>query len=216
MKENTSGQAFRITVEDLTKTFNKELIVRNFSYQFSTGTTTAITGSNGSGKSTLLKLLSGIIVPNKGKITYEHQKKLIPDEKWFRHISFCSPAQELIEEFTLKEIVDFHLRFKKFEENFSKEDFYEIAYFSEHINKKIALFSSGMKQRLKLALAMFTQSNVLFLDEPTTNMDLEGIKWYRENIIKIVPNRLVVIASNQKHEYEFCDQLISIADYKRH
>lgn len=216
MEENISGQAFRITAEDLTKTFNKELIVRNFSYQFTTGVTTAITGSNGSGKSTLLKLISGIIIPNKGKITYEYKKKLIPDEKWFRHISFCSPAQELIEEFTLKEIVEFHLRFKQFDGNFNKEDFYERAYFSKHIDKKIGLFSSGMKQRLKLALAMFTKSEALFLDEPTTNMDLEGIKWYQENIIKIAPSRLLVIASNQKHEYEFCDQSISIGDYKQH
>lgn len=216
MEEIVPEKPFQIIVEDLTKTFNKELIVKNFSHKFSKGCTTAITGSNGSGKSTLLKLLSGVIVPNKGKITYNYCDTPIPDEKWFEYISFCSPAQELIEEFTLKEIVDFHVRFKQFESNFNKEDFYEIAYFTKHKTKKIGLFSSGMKQRLKLAFALFTKSEVLFLDEPTTNMDLDGIKWYQENIIKIIPNRLIVIASNQKHEYEFCDHTIRIGDYKQH
>lgn len=216
MAINIPERNIQIKVENLTKTFNKEIIVRNFSFDFSVNKSTAITGSNGSGKSTLLKLISGIILPNKGTITFYKGENKIPEEKWFQHISFCSPAQELIQEFTLTEMIDFHLRFKILDNGMTKDDFLKQTYFRGHEEKKIALFSSGMKQRLKLALALYSKSQVLLLDEPTTNMDEEGIKWYHQNILKTIPNRLVIIASNQKHEFNFCDQKIGIEDYKQH
>jgi len=216
MKSGNPGNRMLIKVENLTKTFNKELIVKNLSFNFTEDNNTAIVGANGSGKSTLLKLISGIITPNKGRITYKFDNQEIPEDKWFSHISFCSPAQELIEEFTLNEMIDFHFRFKKFDEKMSKSTFLEKAYFENHKNKKIGLFSSGMKQRLKLALAMFSESDILLLDEPTTNMDETGIEWYQNNIIKIASKRLTVIASNQKHEFEVCNQIIRIEDYKQH
>jgi len=207
---------FSIKVEGLTKTFNREVIVRNFNFNFDPGSSIAITGSNGSGKSTLLKLLAGIILPNKGKITYYNDDRVIAEDQWYWHISFCSPAQELIEEFTLEEMIDFHLKFRSFDNGINKSSFLEKTYFKGEEKKKIGLFSSGMKQRLKLSLALFTASNILLLDEPTTNMDEKGIEWFKSQIISNLNKRLVIVASNQKHEYDFCNEVIGIEDYKLH
>jgi len=205
---------FNIIAKGLTKTFGQELIVRDFNYSFTNKNKYAITGANGSGKSTLLKLISGISLPNKGKIEYFRNSKIIPSEKHFEHITFCSPSQELIEEFTLNEMIDFHLKFRSLVPDLDKSKFLDLTYLTAHTQKQIALFSSGMKQRLKLGLALFTQSNVTILDEPTTNMDERGIHWYLENIQKLQNDRLLIIASNQKEEYEFCDTLLQMENFK--
>ena len=216
MTVDTSQRQVNIKIEALGKVFGRERIIRNFSYEFTHGSSTAITGSNGSGKSTLLKLLAGIIIADKGKITYFIEDSPIAAEELFRYISFCAPAQHLIEEFTLAEMLSFHLKFRKLLPGFDQKKLLELSYFKGEESKKINLFSSGMKQRLKLALALFTDTPVLMLDEPTTNMDDQGVKWYKEQILKMVDKRLVIVASNQPHEYEFCNQLISIGDYKQH
>lgn len=216
MQDNPDGIRSEIKVKNLSKTFNREIILKDFSYSFKSGQPTAITGSNGSGKSTLLKLIAGLIVPNKGEISFLQNDTVIPEEKRYLQIGFCSPAQELIEEFTLSEMLDFHLRFRPLAYGITKKDFLKRTYFEEHDSKVIGLFSSGMKQRLKLGLALFSQSPILMLDEPTTNMDENGINWYREEILKLADKRLVIVASNQKHEYDYCRELISMAAYKGH
>ncbi|MGB3465287.1 MAG: ATP-binding cassette domain-containing protein [Cyclobacteriaceae bacterium] len=216
MKAGSADIPWQIRVENLSKTYNREIILKEFSHHFSTGRPTAITGSNGSGKSTLLKLIAGVILPNRGQINFFQNQEVIKEEKVFRHLTFCSPAQELVEEFTLQEMLDFHLKFRSFANGLSKSDFLAKTYFQGHEKKKISLFSSGMKQRLKLGLALFTESGVLLLDEPTTNMDQEGIDWYRKNIINVLNDRLVIVASNQQHEYNYCEDIISMAAYKGH
>ncbi|MEL7148905.1 MAG: ABC transporter ATP-binding protein [Bacteroidota bacterium] len=216
MSEKFPSNQLSIQVTGLAKVFGRERIVRDFSYEFLPGSSTAITGANGSGKSTLLKLLSNIVIPDKGKITYLNHSQPVAPEEIFRYISFCAPAQELIEEFSLKEMLDFHLKFRKFLPGIDQAEILRLAYFEGEENKKISLFSSGMKQRLKLTLALFTDTPVIILDEPTTNMDEKGIKWYQEQILKMLNNRLIIVASNQLHEYHYCKDIISIEAYKQH
>ncbi len=204
----------KITAKNITKRFENEWIVKDFSYSFTPGSKTAIVGNNGSGKSTLLKVLTGLMLPNKGAVIYERDEKVIAPEEAVPYLSFCSPAQELIEEFSLLELLKFHFKFRKPYEGASVEQMLEEMYFHDSRKKLIKHFSSGMKQRLKLGLAVFTDASVVMLDEPTTNMDETGIKWYRDKILKLLDGRSVIISSNQNHEYEFCENHIRLQDFK--
>lgn len=201
----------QIVAEKLGKRFNLEWIFRNLDLNFQDNISYAITGSNGSGKSTLLQILLGIMPYSEGKIIYSNKdKSIIPAEDIYKHISIAAPYQELIEELTLSEHIDFHLKFKKFKSGISKETFIETLNLKKSSHKEIRFFSSGMKQRVKLGLAIYTDSPILLLDEPTTNLDNQGADWYREEIQKSIKNRLVIICSNQRQEYDFCDEVIPI------
>jgi ABC-type multidrug transport system ATPase subunit len=204
-----------IKLKQLSKRYKFEWIFRGLDYHFEMGKTYAVLGPNGSGKSTLLKVLSGYSTPSKGQIDFWENDKTLSTDKIYPEISYAAPYIELIEEFTLTEMIDFHRRFKAFQENLTTEQLIDILNFSKSKNKEIKYFSSGMKQRLKLALAICSATNLLLLDEPTTNLDDEGVEWYQTLIEKFTANRLVIVASNVKHDYHFCTQQLNIMDYKK-
>lgn len=199
----------KITLDHITKRYNREIIFRDVCYELSSGKSYAITGPNGSGKSTLLQVISGYVRPSAGRLLYNDLS--IEEAYIFKHLAIVTPYLELIEEFTLSELFDFHFKFKK--STLSKDEFLQKCYLKDAINKQVKNFSSGMKQRLKLALALFSKVEILLLDEPTTNMDQQGIEWYK-NQIGEMKDRLVVVASNQTFEYDFCSHTINIEQFK--
>jgi ABC-type multidrug transport system ATPase subunit len=200
-----------IQIQDLGKRFINDWIFRFLNLSLSEGEAYAIVGPNGSGKSTFLQIISGIQPATEGTIRYLHQQQSILPENIFRHLSLAAPYQELIEEMTLAELIKFHLNFRKFYNDISVKDFLEKIKLSHARNKPIQFFSSGMKQRLKLGLAFFSESSLLLLDEPTSNLDKEGFRWYEEQILQNLHHRLTLIASNQSAEYDFfCKNIISI------
>lgn len=203
----------RIKLDNVGRRFNKEWIFRNLTFEFSTGNSYAILGPNGSGKSTLLSVLTGSLTPSEGNITFDNAKEF-PVEEIYKSISLAAPYLELVETFTLKEIISFHFKFKNFASGLDAQKLISILGLEKSANKEIKYFSSGMKQRTKLALACCSDSPILFLDEPTSNLDVQGINWYRELIEKFTKNRLTIIGSNQIQEYEFCNETIQISDYK--
>ena len=194
------------------KRFNREWIFRNLSYNFSAPNKYAITGSNGSGKSTLLQVISGSVAHSEGNVQYSTLDTQYPAEQHYQHISIAAPYLELIEEMTANELLDFHTSFKPL--ILSKSEALEKVGLEKAANKQIRYYSSGMKQRLKLAQAFFSNTPVLLLDEPTTNLDAEGIDLYQMLIQNYTSGKLVIISSNDKQEYEFCDEVIRIGDYK--
>jgi len=203
----------KITTENLGKRFNREWIFRNVSLTFESGTVYAIVGPNGSGKSTLLQILWGQLPPSTGTLTYATQQGVIPVEEIFRELSIATPYQELIEEFTLEEMVRFHFRFKKSRGGSVGEVIERLEL--RHASKKlISNFSSGMRQRLKLGLAFLSESAILFFDEPTTNLDKKSMGWYHDQFSLLPPGLLVLIASNQESEYPNTAQKIDISTFK--
>jgi ABC-type multidrug transport system ATPase subunit len=194
------------------KRYNYEWIFRHLDYSFLPNRSYAILGYNGSGKSTLLSMLSGYLSGSEGSISYQLQGREVPVENLYRHLSFTAPYQELIEEFTLTELIAYHSRFKKMLVP-STEALIERLYLEKARHKFIKDFSSGMKQRLKLGLAIYTQAPLLLLDEPTTNLDQEGINWYLEHVTQNRKDRLVVVSSNVAHEYNFCEAQVHITDF---
>jgi ABC-type multidrug transport system ATPase subunit len=208
----TPNELVKIEIKDASKKYINEWVFKNVDLTLH-NSTYAIVGPNGSGKSTFLQCLSGLVPISKGNITYSSNGEAIPADDIFNSISIVSPALELIEEFTLHEVFEFHKNFRKLQFNNSL-DFAEAIFLPKNLHKQLKNFSSGMKQRVKLGLAFFSESKIILFDEPTTNLDESGCNWYADECQKIIPNKLIIIASNQKHEYEFCDALINMLDFK--
>ncbi len=194
------------------KRFNREWIFKQVNYQFFSGKKYAITGPNGSGKSTLLQVISGAVTHSQGSIQYTLDNKTFTDNSEHQYISIAAPYLELVEEMTAIEFLKFHGSFKSLD--LPAKEILTIVGLQHAANKQIRYYSSGMKQRLKLAQAFFSTTPVLLLDEPTTNLDAEGIALYHQLINDHTINKLVIISSNDKHEYDFCNDVLSIADYK--
>ncbi len=201
-----------IITDQLGKKYNREWIFRSFSCEFPTGSKIAITGSNGAGKSTLLKILCNYLSPSEGTISY-HTESKNDEENIQLNFSLVAPYVQIINEFTVHEMISFHKNFKK--SNYSADEIAELAQLSMAINKPLIELSSGMIQRLKLSLAFYFESEIIFLDEPTTNLDIKGIDWYLKNIHEQKESQSIVIASNQLKEYTFCEQVIDIEKYKK-
>ncbi|HXB92125.1 MAG TPA: ABC transporter ATP-binding protein [Puia sp.] len=203
----------RITLIDAGKRFNRDWIFRHLSYEFTQGHSYAITGPNGSGKSTLLQSIAGAIAISEGAARYENAQAIPPDEV-YRHLALAAPYLDLIEEMTVTEFLRFHHSFKPFLSSCSIEFIIDRMGLAAAAHKQIRYYSSGMKQRVKLAQAIFSDTPVLLLDEPCTNLDTEGIDLYRRLIAEFTANRLVVVSSNDIQEYDFCEKTLSIADWR--
>lgn len=203
-----------IHLQNIGRRFNRDWIFRGINYTFKGGESYAILGPNGSGKSTLLQVLNGSLAPSAGTISFSLQDKPVEIGKVYEQLSLAAPYLELIEEFTLTEMIDFHFKFKNYKAGIDKNEVLALLGMDISKNKMIKYFSSGMKQRLKLALAFCADTPMLMLDEPTSNLDTQGIDWYLSLVEKYALNRLTIICSNQQHEYGFCGHQLSIADYK--
>lgn len=201
-----------IKLSQLGKRYNYEWIFRNLDYEFVAGKTYAILGHNGSGKSTLLNTLSGYLLPSEGSLTFFHENHTVPVEEIYRYLAYAAPYLETVEEFTLEEMIAFHTRFKPLR-NLTNAELITRMNLQKARLKFVKDFSSGMKQRLKLGLALYTDAPLLLLDEPTTNLDQEGIDWYLEHLNANKKDRLVIIGSNISHEHNFADEEVRITDY---
>jgi ABC-type multidrug transport system ATPase subunit len=207
----------QITLTNTGKRYNREWIFRHLDLLFEPGRTYAITGPNGSGKSTLLQVIAGSVLHSEGSIDYKKTTvpgipETAPETLAYRHLSIATPYLELIEEMTAKEMLEFHERFKDL--TLPPEEVLELTGLGNAMNKQLRYFSSGMKQRMKLAQAFFSDTPVLLLDEPTTNLDKDGIALYLRLIRDHTRNRMVIISSNVNPEFDFCEQRIEISDYK--
>ena len=209
----------KISLTDAGKRFNRDWIFRHLTYEFSAGQTYAIIGPNGSGKSTLLQVLSGSMQLNEGNAqwspdSYREINGQWPNEEVYNHISICAPYLEVIEEMTLIEFLDFHSGFKPFLSSITSEKIISILGLEDAVNKQIRNYSSGMKQRVKLAQAIFSDVPVVLLDEPCTNLDDAGINLYKQLIKDHCEKRMVIVSSNDHQEYDFCSTKINITDWK--
>ncbi len=204
----------KILLSDAGKRYNREWIFRHFTYEFSNGNAYAITGNNGSGKSTLLQVIAGAVQHSEGKIEILAAGKFIAAENHHQHLSIAAPYLELPEEMTLFEFLEFHQSFKPFLSSLTITGIITLLGLEKATDKQIRNFSSGMKQRVKLAQAILSDVPVVLLDEPCTNLDADGIALYHRLINEYCTNRLVIVSSNDEEEYNFCNYKIGIGDYK--
>jgi ABC-type multidrug transport system ATPase subunit len=229
MNPATQPVQLTITASNAGKRFNRDWIFRKFEYEFETGRSYAITGANGSGKSTLLQALAGSLHLSTGEIEYriphragnkeqgmskEGHSQLVEGEQVYQYISIVAPYLELIEEMTANEFLSFHANFKPFIAGISIAEILETIGLARSAAKQIRYYSSGMKQRIKLAQAIFSDTPVLLLDEPCTNLDSAGYALYNQLIETHCSTRIVIVSSNDAAEMAFCGQRIDMANWK--
>lgn len=204
-----------IHLNSVSKKYNKEWIFKDLSLQIPPGARVALLGSNGSGKSTLLQVISGYLIPDSGKVNFTTNTTEVKQEDAHELISFASPYLQLTEEFTLKEMIEHTALFKPFINRSNTSEVIDIMELKAAANKPIKHFSSGMKQRAKLGLAILADAPLLFLDEPLSNLDANGNKWYQKMIENYGAKKTIVVCSNAiKDEYSFCEKELNMADHK--
>ena len=203
-----------ISLSDTGKRFNRDWIFRHFTYTFESGSSYAITGPNGSGKSTLLQVISGALHFNEGNIQYSTPDKQLSIEEIYKHVAICAPYLEVVEEMTLTEFLSFHQNFKSLLPGITIDQIISLLGLKGAADKQIRYYSSGMKQRVKLAQCIFSDAAIVLLDEPCTNLDSNGIELYHDLIHKYCRDRIIIVSSNDKVEYDFCNSTINIQNFK--
>lgn len=203
-----------IILSDAGKQFQKNWIFRHFTYHFQLNKIIGIRGENGSGKSTLLSVISSILPPNEGKVEYQLNGKEISFESARFQFGIASPSLELIPSATVDSILRFHFQFYKLYSVKSCEEFLNLCWLTHAKDLQVKELSSGMLQRLKLSLAFFSNNKFLLLDEPTSNLDQRGIDFVQFLIQNYQKDRGIIIASNEERDFQFCQDELSIQDYK--
>lgn len=206
----------KVLLSGVTKQFGRETVFAGVEHVFGSGTRTAVLGPNGSGKSTFLQVVAGALVPTKGRVTHVLDGRTLDPEEVYRHVSIAAPYLNLYEELSLRETVMNHIRFKPLLQGRGAKDLAQAAHLDGHLDKPVRHFSSGMKQRLKLALAILSDTPLLLLDEPASNLDAAGIAWYRELLTAHLGGRTLLVASNRQAEETFaCAAELDVMRWKR-
>lgn len=201
----------KICLNQIAKRYQQNWIFKDLSLDIPSGTSLAILGNNGSGKSSLLRIIAAMQTATKGSITYTHKQQNIDSNSLYKQLSYAAVGMQLIEEFTLSELLSFHFSFKKSIHQLTVAEIISILDMKNVQSKLVGDFSSGMKQRVKLAQAIFTDAPLLLLDEPCSNLDKHGIAQYQEWMATYHNNRTIIIASNDSNEYSFCKEQIMLS-----
>jgi len=201
----------QVELKSVSKVFVRNRVLSEVNYTFTSGSKNAILGANGSGKSTLLGVVSGLILPTSGEVVYSSESETISSDLIYQHLTLSAPYLSLTEDFTLLEIIDFHFKLKESYVKLTNVEFAEKCLFNKNqFGILYKHFSSGMKQRLKLGLAILTKGDILLLDEPFTNLDVQGKEWCKNLINENLNNRTLLIASNDEEEYEICKDFLNL------
>jgi ABC-type multidrug transport system ATPase subunit len=201
----------KICLNQIAKRYQQNWIFKDLSLDIPSGTSLAILGNNGSGKSSLLRIIAAMQTATKGSITYSHNQQNIDSNSLYKQLSYAAVGMQLIEEFTLSELLSFHFSFKKSIHQLTVAEIISILDMKNVQSKLVGDFSSGMKQRVKLAQAIFTDAPLLLLDEPCSNLDKHGIAQYQEWMATYQNNRTIIVASNDSNEYSFCKEQIMLS-----
>lgn len=200
-----------VVLSDIAKAFGRERVFHGVDLTLAPGSRTAILGPNGSGKSTLLQVIAGAIAPTKGTITHKLNGREVPQEELYRMVAIASPYLGLYEDLSLRQALRFHAGFKPFRQGMAIADVARYAYLDAQMDKPLLHFSSGMKQRLKLALAICSDTPLLLLDEPASNLDAQAVDWFRSTLLAHLDDRTLLVASNrQANEHDMCPDSLEL------
>lgn len=195
----------QVTLEQASRRFGDEVIIRDLTYRFGPGDAYAVLGPNGSGKSTMIALLAGMLDPTAGTVSYNRGGETMDPEQLYRFVSLAAPYLHLDGVLTLREAFDMHASFKPFRKSVDPAGAIEKLGLHPHRDKALKDLSSGMLQRVRLGLAIFTDTPLLLLDEPCTNLDRENVRLYHELISEHGKDRTLIVASNYREEdVAFC------------
>lgn len=195
-----------LSTKNLTKTFNDKKVVKNVSFEIEEKTITGIIGRNGCGKTVLLKMLAGLYIPTSGSINY-HGFEVIKDygvlidtgfldnESGFNNLKLLAILKNELDDDQIKEIM-----------NYVKLDPYN--------KTKYKNYSTGMKQKLKLAQAIMETPKILILDEPFNGLDKESVKFFREKLKELKnAGKTIILTSHYEEDIKaLCDKVYEMED----
>jgi len=209
-----------IEVRELTKRFSRYPAFTPVTFTIEPSTVFAVVGVNGAGKSTLLKILAGVLAPTKGSIQYRDNSTQLKREEIETRSALVAPYLELYPELTAIEHLRFvaDLRGKTHSDSVYKELLLHLGLKEEALSstRYLSGFSSGMRQRVKIAMALTAEPDLLFLDEPTSNLDADGIAVVEEQIRKVVSRgTTVILATNEERERKLATSEIMLTPYQQ-
>ncbi|MEJ2430579.1 MAG: heme ABC exporter ATP-binding protein CcmA [Deltaproteobacteria bacterium] len=204
---------YSLEVNDLCKHYTGTLLFKDITFELHPGEVLSITGWNGSGKSTLLRIIAGLVRPTSGKVEMFFQGESIPKESRRRFVGMVAPAFSLYEELTALENLEFFCKVRgiAYERKVCLARMEQTG-LSENAHKLCRNYSSGMKQRLKLAQALLHNPPLLLLDEPGCNLDSKGMEVVEKIISAQRQRGMAIIASNEKREVDYGDRVINLSE----
>jgi ABC-type multidrug transport system ATPase subunit len=192
----------------------KRWIFKDVDLTLHSGVRYGVIGHNGVGKSTLLRIISGYTSPTLGHVSYTIDGSALDQQDAALMVGYTAPYVNLIDELTVREMLDFHMHFKTVYEAVSDiNTFLSGINLLTHGDVLVGDLSSGLLQRLKVGMMIFSKTPVLLLDEPTSYLDLEGKKWYYDLVDEFIHDRLLVVASNDPEDLVQCEEMIDMVRF---
>lgn len=201
----------KLVAESLSKNFSDFKIFKDINFEISSGQCLIITGRNGSGKTTLIRVLSRLIQPSAGKLSLSKNTTIIQKEDFYKYIGLVGPYLELYQDLTAQENLIFFARMKELK---SYEN--RITHLMEMIGLKgrendlVKTYSSGMKQRLKYISALLAEPELLFIDEPRSNLDEQGIEMVYKIFNEQKKDKILILATNDSDDLQFADMRVDL------
>jgi heme exporter protein A len=204
--------ALSLVATGVTKEFDRRTIFRDVSISLSQGDSLAITGRNGAGKSTLVKVVAGLLSGTHGKVEYTVDGKRLEIENLRHHIGFVSPYLQLYDEFSGSENLELlsKIRSDVGIDSGRIQEVLETVGLWERKSDYVRTYSSGMKQRLKYAFAILHRPSLLILDEPTSNLDHDGIAMVKKVVDEQKTRGVLIVATNDADEARWCSAKIEL------
>ncbi len=209
--------SMKLTLSDVSREFNRRSIFRDVSFTLAGGDSLVITGRNGSGKSTLVKIICGLLSPTRGSITYTLEGKTVEHDNVRNHIGLVSPYLQLYDEFSGWENLELlsEIRSDRVLEKGRIEEVLNEVGLWERRKDFLRTYSSGMRQRLKYAFALVHKPDILVLDEPTSNLDADGIAMVQRRVMEQKKESILIIATNDAEESSWCAKRVELGIMKR-
>lgn len=205
----------KLTVKNLTKVFGKLLVFKNLSFELRFSSSLVVTGRNGSGKSTLLKIIAGLLGPTAGDVIYQIDGETVEKIDWFRYVGFVAPYLQLYDEFTGYENLELSAKMRGLK-NYDRKisEVLNLVGLYTRRNDLVRGYSSGMKQRLKYAFALLHEPPVLILDEPSSNLDSEGVELVWKIAAEQKEKGILIVATNEADEIKMGEEILNLDEIK--
>jgi len=210
--------SFSVISENLSKKYSGKTIFAGLNFRLNKGESAVITGRNGSGKSTLMKIISGLISPSTGKMKFIKNEEELEKDFIRTNMGFVSPYLNLYDELTALENLRLFSSLKSRSRNCDDEklkSYLQLVGLYDRRNDEIKAYSSGMKQKLKIAFSLLHEPALLMMDEPRSNLDRDGISIIENIAMKQKENGILIIATNDEDDLKLCDLKINIEDHKK-
>ncbi|MEW6337196.1 MAG: ABC transporter ATP-binding protein [Acidobacteriota bacterium] len=205
--------ATTVEFEGIGKRFGSRAVLAQVSGVLRPGAVLVVSGPNGSGKSTLLNILAGVLRPSRGAVTYREGGGTVPRRLWFERIGVAAPDMAVYDELTAHENLAFlaRLRGLRSTREQAAELLDSLGLPAREHDRAVGTYSSGMRQRVKIAQAVIHAPRVLMLDEPSSNLDAAGHEAVAALVREYRGRAAVVVATNDPREAAWGDARIELA-----